>query len=91
MHTVAVDNHSHLHFNTYVDLLECMNMYVCLCNGITERSVRQAAAEGVCSLSELTRRTGCADSCGSCADLAEQILRDEHQRQAFSLPIAAAA
>ncbi|HET8941539.1 MAG TPA: (2Fe-2S)-binding protein [Rudaea sp.] len=68
-----------------------MNMYVCLCNGITERSVRQAAAEGVCSLSELTHRTGCAGSCGSCADLAEQILCDERQRQAFSLPISAAA
>ena len=66
-------------------------MYVCLCNGITERSVRQAAAEGVYNLSELTRRTGCAGSCGSCADLAAQVLRDEHERRAFSLPIAVAA
>ena len=68
-------------------------MYVCICNGISERTVREAAAEGVYSLSELTRRTGCAGACGSCADLAEQVLRDEHEsrRRAFSLPVLAAA
>ena len=68
-------------------------MYVCICNGITERAVRQIAADGVCSLSELTRRTGCAGTCGSCAELAEHILRDEHERRfrAFSLPVLAAA
>ena len=68
-------------------------MYICICNGITERSVRQAAADGVRSLSELTRRTGCAGTCGSCADLAEQVLREEHEnrRRAFSLPLLAAA
>ncbi|MEO8802441.1 MAG: (2Fe-2S)-binding protein [Rudaea sp.] len=66
-------------------------MYVCVCNGITERSVRQAAADGVHSLSELTRRTGCADCCGSCAYLAARVLADEHERRAFTLPLAIAA
>lgn len=66
-------------------------MYVCICNGITERTVRQAAADGVRSLSELTRRTGCAGTCGGCADYAEQILSDEHSRVAFPLPLFAAA
>ena len=68
-------------------------MYVCICNGITERAVRQAAAAGASSLSELTRRTGCAGTCGSCAELAEQILRDEHESRfrMFPLPVLAAA
>jgi bacterioferritin-associated ferredoxin len=68
-------------------------MYICLCNGITERAVREAAAEGVDSLSDLTRRTGCAGTCGSCADIAEQVLREEHEsrRRAFALPLLAAA
>jgi bacterioferritin-associated ferredoxin len=68
-------------------------MYICLCNGITERAVREAAADGVCSLSDLTRRTGCAGNCGSCADLAEQVLREEHEsrRRAFAVPLLAAA
>lgn len=66
-------------------------MYVCICNAVTERAVRQAAAEGVRSLSELTRRTGCAGTCGGCADYAEQILRDERNRVGFPLPLLAAA
>ncbi|HEX3896278.1 MAG TPA: (2Fe-2S)-binding protein [Rudaea sp.] len=65
-------------------------MYVCICNAVTERAVRQAAAEGVLSLSELTRRTGCAGTCGGCADYAEQILRDERNRVGFPLPLLAA-
>ena len=66
-------------------------MYVCICNGVTERAVRQAASEGVRTLSELTRRTGCAGTCGGCADYAEQILHEEHGRVAFPLPLLAAA
>ena len=66
-------------------------MYVCLCHGITERAVRQAAADGVYSLSELTRRTGCAGTCGSCAELAEQVLREELCRRPFALALVAAA
>ena len=66
-------------------------MYVCICNGVTERAVRQAAADGVRSLSELTRRTGCAGACGGCAEYAEEILRNVHQRAAFPLPLLAAA
>ena len=67
-------------------------MYVCICNGVTERAVRQAAAEGVRTLSELTRRTGCAGTCGGCADYAEQRILDEaHGRVAFPLPLLVAA
>jgi bacterioferritin-associated ferredoxin len=66
-------------------------MYVCLCNGITDRTIRQAAAEGVGSLSELQRRTGCAGVCGSCADVAEQVLHEALQRRPFALSLSAAA
>ena len=66
-------------------------MYVCICNGVTERAVRQAAAEGVRSLPELTRRTGCAGTCGGCADYATRILDEEHGRVAFPLPLLVAA
>ena len=68
-------------------------MYVCICNAVTEKMIRQAAAEGVRSLSELTRRTGCSGECGSCADLAEEVLRDAHRRSRlqFNLPLIAQA
>jgi len=68
-------------------------MYVCICNGITDTTIRQAAADGVASLAELTMRTGCAGSCGACADFAAQVLHEATPRNArvFELPILAAA
>ena len=51
-------------------------MYVCICNGITDTTIREAAARGVDTLEELTMRTGCASGCGSCADVAREILAE---------------
>lgn len=68
-------------------------MYVCICNGVTDKAIRAAAADGVSSLAELTMRTGCAGTCGACADFAEQVLHESLPRNArlFDLPILAAA
>jgi len=66
-------------------------MYVCICNAVTERAIREAAREGVRSLAELSRRTGCADCCGSCADLAREILDETHQARPLDLPMIAIA
>ena len=49
-------------------------MYVCICNGITDQVIRDAAAAGVTTLTELTMRTGCGASCGSCAGFAAELL-----------------
>ena len=49
-------------------------MYVCICNAVTDKMIRAAAAEGAMSLDDLTRMTGCAGVCGSCAELAEEVL-----------------
>ena len=49
-------------------------MYVCICNGITDKAIRDAAAAGVATLTELTMRTGCGASCGSCAGFAAELL-----------------
>ncbi len=65
-------------------------MYVCICNGITDRAVREAAAAGARDLADLTAMTGCASTCGSCADLALQLLREAKREQAFPLPLLAA-
>ena len=53
-------------------------MYVCLCNGVTEREVRQVAEAGCRTISELTMRTGCGANCGSCVELAGQLLDEIH-------------
>ena len=60
-------------------------MYVCICNGITDRQIREVAAAGCRSVPELTMRTGAGAGCGSCLELAAQIL-DEVQA-ANALPV----
>ena len=60
-------------------------MYVCVCNGITDRQIREVAAAGCRSVAELTMRTGAGAGCGSCLELAAQLL-DEAQ-VVNSLPV----
>jgi len=59
-------------------------MYVCICHGVTERDVRKAAQEGCRDLHELTMRTGCGASCGTCRDLASSILAESQASEASS-------
>ncbi|HOX71724.1 MAG: bacterioferritin-associated ferredoxin [Dokdonella sp.] len=68
-------------------------MYVCICNGVTDHAIRDAASRGVSSFEELTMRTGCGSGCGSCADLAREILGEGRARavREFPLPLAIAA
>ena len=49
-------------------------MYVCICNGVTDRHIREAVASGCRSVAELTMRTGCGSNCGSCLDMAAAML-----------------
>ena len=58
-------------------------MYVCLCNGITERAVRAAADAGARDFADLRAMTGCGTSCGSCADVAMQVLLEAQREQRF--------
>lgn len=59
-------------------------VYVCLCNGITEADIREAAAGGCGSMPELTMRTGCGASCGSCVEMASELLEAHRARPAVS-------
>ena len=60
-------------------------MYVCICNAVTDRQIRQAAAEGVESLKELRVKLGVAYCCGRCAPAARAVLNDRR-----AMPAAAA-
>jgi bacterioferritin-associated ferredoxin len=70
-------------------------MYVCICNAVTDRAIREAAESGARSFADVRSRTGCADCCGSCEDLAAQIFNEAvakrtHAR-ALDLPMFAVA
>jgi bacterioferritin-associated ferredoxin len=60
-------------------------MYICICHGVTDKAIREAAESGVGDLAELSVLTGCAGSCGCCAELATQIIEE-----ARALPLALA-
>ena len=61
-------------------------MYVCICNGVTERDIRQAAEAGCRSVPELTMRTGAGANCGSCLDMAAELLA-RHATVELPLPV----
>ena len=62
-------------------------MYVCICNGVTEQQVRDAADAGCASVAELTMRTGCGSSCGSCLEMAGELLAKARATHDLPLPM----
>ena len=62
-------------------------MYVCLCNGVTERQIREVAEAGCRTLAELTMRTGCGATCGSCLSMAQSLLDEVHVARPLPLPV----
>ncbi|MCC7282830.1 MAG: (2Fe-2S)-binding protein [Acetobacteraceae bacterium] len=50
-------------------------MIVCLCNALTDRDVRDAAARGAERVSQVYRECGCRVDCGKCAREMRDILR----------------
>ena len=51
-------------------------MYVCICNGISDKEIRKAVAAGAGTLQELHDRLGVASQCGTCAEHAVRIIED---------------
>lgn len=62
-------------------------MYVCICNGVTDRDIRHAVEAGCRSVPELTMRTGAGASCGSCLDLAAQLMEEVRAVRELPLPL----
>jgi bacterioferritin-associated ferredoxin len=49
-------------------------MYICICNAVTDRDIRQAVANGACSLECLRERLAVSACCGQCAEHAAECL-----------------
>ncbi|MCH9693223.1 MAG: bacterioferritin-associated ferredoxin [Gammaproteobacteria bacterium] len=62
-------------------------MYVCICNAITDKQIRKAAASGVKDLWDLQRELGVASGCGSCKEMASEILRESRHATANVEPV----
>jgi bacterioferritin-associated ferredoxin len=51
-------------------------LYICICNAVTEKAVRECARNGVCSVEELAYELGVGAGCGRCRECASELLRD---------------
>lgn len=60
-------------------------MYICICNAITEKAVRDCARQGCCSLDQLAVELGVGSGCGRCRDCANEVLRDVQATEALAV------
>jgi bacterioferritin-associated ferredoxin len=51
-------------------------MYICICNAVTEREVRECAGNGATCLDDLTRQLGVGAECGRCRECAMEVLEE---------------
>ncbi|UJJ50988.1 MULTISPECIES: (2Fe-2S)-binding protein [Rhodanobacter] len=65
-------------------------MYICMCNAVTDHTIRREAADGVRTFAELQARTGCSDCCGGCEREARTTFDQALSQVTCRLPLAAA-
>ena len=59
-------------------------MIVCVCRRISDKQIREAAADGAVSLECLQFELGVATQCGRCADCACEVLCEARATQSVS-------
>ena len=60
-------------------------MYICICNAITEKAVRECARQGARSVDQLASELGVGAGCGRCRDCANEVLREVQANQALTV------
>jgi len=80
----GIDNHSHLRLNHLPARKALKPMYVCICNAITDKQIRKAAESGARNLWDLQSELGVATQCGSCKEMASDILRESATRETMT-------
>lgn len=54
-------------------------MYVCICNGLTDRDFRRAAEAGAATVSQAFKALDERPQCGRCFSCAREILDETHR------------
>lgn len=65
-------------------------MYVCVCNGVTDKDIQREVDAGCDTLSDLTMNTGLGANCGSCVTLAETLIEGMRMKaatRALEIPV----
>ena len=58
-------------------------MYICICNAVTEKAVRECARNGTCSV-DLAYELGVGAGCGRCRDCAREVLREARDAESLT-------
>ena len=64
-------------------------MYICLCQGVTDRDIKASIEAGAVSLREVQVKLPVALNCGTCRDSAEALIDEALQTKAKTLGYAA--
>jgi bacterioferritin-associated ferredoxin len=64
-------------------------MYVCLCNAISDRQIREVVDRGAGSLCEVQAHLPVANCCGCCEDTARSVIQSQSETSRTSKCIAA--
>ncbi|PCI07635.1 MAG: regulatory or redox protein complexing with Bfr, in iron storage and mobility [Gammaproteobacteria bacterium] len=59
-------------------------MFVCVCNQVTDKQIRCAVEEGVCSLEGLSSELKVGTCCGKCKRCAKKVMRDAMKNNAHT-------
>ena len=51
-------------------------MYVCICKGITDTTIREAVLDGASSFREVRDQLGVSSECGQCACEARRVVKE---------------
>ncbi|STZ76409.1 (2Fe-2S)-binding protein [Bergeriella denitrificans] len=49
-------------------------MFVCICNAVTDRDIKESIAAGASTMNDLQNQLGVATCCGCCSELASSFL-----------------
>ncbi len=52
-------------------------MYVCICNNLTSKKVKEAMEKGVCNYKGVYSFYGCQPKCGKCIDFMSDIVSEK--------------
>ncbi len=63
-------------------------MYVCICHGITEKDIKQAALNGAESVRDLKKSHELGSQCGKCVSYAAKVIKESKAELNYDLAIA---
>jgi bacterioferritin-associated ferredoxin len=55
-------------------------MYVCICNAVTEKEIREAVKSGCVTIDDIIDRTDAGTHCGCCQEYIEEIIENEGRK-----------